>query len=159
VALWGVLASDGAGSPRRALKIANPIDEYVFIELDPVRIGELENLRAEFGDRHRIDIRRGNASNEIEALLRGNLGRAGYKAIVFLDPFGMHVPWSTVARLAATRNVEVVINFALGMAIQRLLVRTGEISPGWRLALDTYFGSPGWYAQTYQDGMTCLAGA
>ncbi len=124
-----------AGSPRRALEIANPFDEYAFIERDPGRITELEKLRAEFGDRHRIDIRRGDASTEIEGLLQGNLGRSGYKAVVFLDPFGMHVPWSTIQRLAATRNIEVVINFALGMAIQRLLVRTGDITPGCRSAL------------------------
>ena len=138
-----------AGSPRRALEIANPFDEYAFIERDPARIAELENLRAEFGKRHRIDIRRGDASTEIEGLLQGNLGRPSYKAVVFLDPFGMNVPWSTIEHLAATRNVEVMINFALGMAIQRLLVRTGDINPGWRTALDTYFGSSDWYAQTY----------
>jgi hypothetical protein len=29
------------------------------------------------------------------------------------------------------------------------LFRTGDITPGWRTALDVYFGSPDWYAQTY----------
>ena len=140
-----------AGSPRRALEIANPFDEYVFIERDPARVVELEKLRAEFGERNQISIRRGDASSEIEGLLQGNLGRAGFKAVVFLDPFGMHVPWSTIERLAETRNVEVVINFALGMAVQRLLIRSGDITPGRRSALDTYFGSPDWYAQTYDQ--------
>src|SRR5258708_2554036 len=37
-----------AGSPRRALEIANPFDEYAFIERNPARIAELEILRAEF---------------------------------------------------------------------------------------------------------------
>ncbi len=140
-----------AGSPRRALEIANPFDEYVFIERDPARISQLKTLIGEFGDRSRIDIRRGVASAEINKLLEGNLGRSGFKALVFLDPFGMAVPWSTIERLAATRNVEVIINFALGMAIQRLLVRTGDIKPSLRAALDTYFGSPDWYAQTYDQ--------
>jgi three-Cys-motif partner protein len=90
-----------AGSPRRALEIENPFDEYAFIERDPARIAELENLKAEFGNRHRINIRRGDASTEIDRLLQGNLGRPGYKAVVFLDPFGMNVPWSTIERLAA----------------------------------------------------------
>ncbi len=140
-----------AGSPRRALEIANPFDEYVFIERDPARIAELESLKGEFGDQHQIDIRRGDASFEIEKLLQGNLGRAGYKAVVFLDPFGMQLPWATIERLAATRNVEVMINFALGMAIQRLLVLTGDIPQEWRSALDIYFGSPDWYAQVYDQ--------
>jgi three-Cys-motif partner protein len=140
-----------AGSPRRALEITNPFDQYVFIERDPARIAELEKLKVEFGYPHRIDIRAGDAKTEIEGLLQGNLGRPGYKAVVFLDPFGMQVPWSTIERLGATRNVEVVINFALGMAIQRLLVRSGDIPTGWRSALDTYFGSPDWYVQTYDQ--------
>ena len=41
--------------------------------------------------------------------------------MVFLDPFGMQVPWSTIEALAKTKAMELIINFPLGMAIQRLL--------------------------------------
>lgn len=140
-----------AGSPRRALDLANPFDEYVFIELSADRIAELERLRAEYGDRRKIDIRRGNANAELTDLLRGNLGRFGYKAVVFLDPFGMQVPWETVERLAATKNVEIVINFALGMAIQRLLRRDTAITPGCRAALDMLFGTTDWWGEVYAE--------
>jgi three-Cys-motif partner protein len=120
------------GSPRVALDIPTPFSRYVFIERDPARVAELERMREEYGDRRRIEVRQGGASDELDELLRGDLSRSGHRAVVFLDPFGMQIPWSTIERLAATKQVEVMINFALGMAIQRALPRNAILSPGWR---------------------------
>jgi len=63
----------------------------------------------------------------------------------------MQVPWSTIEKLAATRAIEVIINFPLGMAIQRLLVRSGEIPEGWQMSLNTFFGSPDWRELAYEE--------
>ena len=57
----------------------------------------------------------------------------------------MHVPWSTISKLANTKQVEVFINLPLGMAIQRLLLRHGHLTSKHRLKLDEYFGDPDWY--------------
>lgn len=140
-----------SGSPRVALDILTPFSRYVFIERDPVRVAELERMRDEYGDRRLIDVRQGEASDELDDLLRGDLSRAGQRAVVFLDPFGMQISWSIIERLAATRQVEVMINFALGMAIQRALPRNAILSPGWRESHDRFFGSPGWYDQVYEE--------
>jgi three-Cys-motif partner protein len=75
-----------------------------------------------------------------------------HRAVVFLDPFGMQVPWSTIETLAKTKAIEVIINFPLGMAIQRLLTRSGDIPLGWQMSLDTFFGSPEWHALVYEEG-------
>ncbi len=140
-----------SGSPRRALEVMHPFDEYVFIEMANDRIAELEALRSEFVDRRKIDIRRGDANEHLEDLLKGHLGKPGWKAVVFLDPFGMHVPWSTIQRLGATQNIEVFINFTLGMAVQRLLRKDAEITPGCRDALDVFFGTTDWWAEVYTE--------
>jgi three-Cys-motif partner protein len=71
--------------------------------------------------------------------------------VVFLDPFGMQVPWLTIEALARTGAVEVIINFPLGMAIQRLLTKSGEIPPGWQISLDTFFGSKDWQGLVYES--------
>lgn len=139
------------GSPRVALDILTPFSRYVFIERDPARVVELERMREEYGDSRRIEVRQGSASDELDELLRGDLSRSGHRAVVFLDPFGMQISWSMIERLAATRQVEVMINFALGMAIQRALPRNAILSPGWREAHDRFFGSPSWYGQVYEE--------
>jgi three-Cys-motif partner protein len=139
------------GSPRVALDLTTPFSRYVFIERDPVRVGELERIREEYGHRRRIEVRQGRAGDELDELLQADLSRAAHRAVVFLDPFGMQISWSTIERLAATKQVEVMINFALGMAIQRALPRSAVLSPGWRETHDRFFGSPDWYGQVYEE--------
>lgn len=139
------------GSPRVALDIPTPFSRYVFIERDPARAAELERMREEYGERFRIEVRQGEAGDELDALISSDLGRSGHRAVVFLDPFGMQISWNTIERLAGTRQVEVMINFTLGMAIQRLLVRSADIPPAWRQTLDRFFGTPEWYAQAYEE--------
>jgi three-Cys-motif partner protein len=73
---------------------------------------------------------------------------------VFLDPFGMHIPWSVVEALGKTGAIEVLVNFPLGMAIQRFLVRSGEIPSNWQESLDTFFGSPDWRQHAYEEGQS-----
>ena len=144
------------GSPRVALDIPNRFDRYVFVERDPGRAADLERLRVEYGETRLIDVRQGTAQQEIDALLKGDLGKPGHLGVVFLDPFGMQVPWETVRALAATGRVEIIINFALGMAIQRVLARSAEFGPGWHEALNRLFGTADWYDQVYESRVDLL---
>ena len=63
----------------------------------------------------------------------------------------MQVPWSTLVRLAKTEAIEVLINFPVGMAIQRLLKRSGEFSERERKKLDEYFGTEEWFSLLYRE--------
>ncbi len=139
------------GSPRVALDLVNRFSRYVFIERDPGRAAELEQLRAEFGEGCRIEVRQGRAQEELDELLKGDLGRPGHLAVVFLDPFGMQISWETIERLAATGRIEVIVNFTLGMAIQRVLPRSAVLRAGWRETLDRFFGSPDWHGEVFQE--------
>jgi three-Cys-motif partner protein len=62
----------------------------------------------------------------------------------------MQVPWTTLEALARTRAIEVFLNFPVGMAIQRLLLRNAQFSQKQRQKLDSYFGSPEWYDVLYR---------
>ena len=139
------------GSPRVALDIANPFTSYVFVERDPQRIAELYALKAEYRMIRRIDIREGDANVALQAWLGSGLDWKHHRAVVFLDPFGMQVPWSTIQSLGKTKAIEVLLNFPLGMAIQRLLTRSGEIPPSWQISLDTFFGSQDWRQLAYEE--------
>lgn len=140
------------GSPRVVLDIKNPFSSYVFVDRDSNRIEELRALQDEYRDARAIDVREGDANAEITAWLASGIDWKHSRAVVFLDPFGMQVPWSTIEKLAATKGIEVIINLPLGMAIQRLLVRSGEIPEGWQISLDVFFGSPDWRKLVYEEG-------
>jgi three-Cys-motif partner protein len=139
------------GSPRIALDIANPFTRYIFIDRDPERIAELTNLKIEYSGNRNIAVQEDDANTALEAWLKSGIDWQHHRAVVFLDPFGMQVPWSTIELLATTKAIEAIINFPLGMAIQRLLTKSGDIPSGWQMSLDTFFGSPEWRHLVYQE--------
>jgi three-Cys-motif partner protein len=139
------------GSPRVALEIGNPFSRYVFIDPDPARATELNELSATYKGTRAINVLQTDAATGIQWLTSQNIGRRTHRGVVFLDPFGARLEWSTVEALAQTGLFEVFINFALNMAIQRMLPNSGNIPPGWRTRLDSYFGTPVWYDEVYQE--------
>lgn len=143
-----------AGSPRVALELKNPFTYYLFIERDDRRREELEKLPPEYSNRV-IRVRGGDAGAVISDVLNKRSDWSKYRGIAFLDPFGTHLPWATVAQLAETKSFEVLINFPLQMAIQRLIPKGGEIDDDWRSHFDLYFGTEEWFDQVYDrsDGL------
>lgn len=141
-----------AGSPRVALQIERPFSKYVFIENDKERVKELEKLQKEFPDR-RIEIHQGDCNQYLlhKVARDPRIDWRRQRAVTFLDPFGMQVEWSTLEALAQTKAIEVFLNFPLGMAVQRLLLRQPDRFSGPQCEkLDRYFGSPDWFDELYR---------
>jgi three-Cys-motif partner protein len=138
------------GSPRVALELPNPFDHYVFIESDPDRVTELESLKAEFSQTD-VQVLPGDANERLLELLSRQINWRKNKGVVFLDPFGMQIPWSTIERIGQTRGLETIINFPWAMAINRLLMRSGEIPQAWQRRLDQTFGSGDWRDLVYEE--------
>jgi len=141
-----------SGSPRVALDIKFPFTHYVFVEKDPERRNSLERLKAEYGEKRSIAIREEDCNHYLLGKLIKNprVNWSRWRAVIFLDPFGMHVPWATLEALGRTGSIEVFLNFPVGMAIQRLLLRSADFTPKQREKLDAYFGSPEWYEVLYR---------
>ncbi|HUO01139.1 MAG TPA: three-Cys-motif partner protein TcmP, partial [Rhizomicrobium sp.] len=130
---------------------STPFSSYIFIETADDRVAELRKLESEYAGTRKIEIRQGDANAEILGWLKTHSNWGKYRAVVFLDPFGMQLPWSTIEALARTGSIEVLINFPLDMAIQRTLTRSGEIPEAWQKRLDALFGSPDWRRLVYEE--------
>ena len=140
------------GSPRVALQIEHPFSHYVFIESNRERARQLEQLAIEARKTGpKVYVRRRDCNEYLTEFLRDSRGRwKNWRGVVFLDPFGMQVPWNTIAEIGRTRAIEVFINFPVGMAIQRLLKKNGKFSPNERSKLDNYFGTDEWFDLLYR---------
>ena len=139
-----------AGSARVALEVDPPFDRYIFIEQDPARAGELHALAAEYPEREAdVAVRVGDANTRLEGLCR-SVDWESRRAVLFLDPFGMQVEWKTIERIAGTRALDVWMLFPLGVAVNRLLRRNGEIPPALADRLTRIFGTEGWRDAFYQ---------
>ena len=136
------------GSARIALRIEPPFDTYIFIERDPVRCGELEKLRTAFPERQDIRILQGDANDVIRGLCDKDW--SSHRAVLFLDPYGMQVEWTTIEAVAHTRAIDLWVLFPLGIGVNRLLTRSGDIPPSWRLRLDRLLGTEDWYDEFYE---------
>lgn len=137
------------GSPRVALAVANPFSRYIFIEPDPARARELEALKAEYGSARAIRILPSTATDGIGWVVAQTISKATHRGVAFLDPFGAKLEWSSVQQLADTGLFEVVVNFGLNMALQRMLPNSGMIPDAWRKTLDAYFGTTAWFEEVY----------
>ena len=136
------------GSARVALQSTPHFDKYVFVESDPTRCKHLEELGTEFPDlAGRIAVRNGEANAEIQKLCSKDWRK--HRAVLFLDPFGMQVEWRTIQAIASTRAIDLWLLFPLGIGVNRLLTRTGEIPPAWRKRLDLLLGTTDWYDEFY----------
>jgi three-Cys-motif partner protein len=115
-------------------------------------VKELQALRSEFGERRAINVRKATAADGIDWVTCQPISRRTHRGVAFLDPFGANLDWASVQKLAATGLFEVVVNFALSMAIQRMLPNSGDVPKAWALALDNYFGDRTWFDAVYQRG-------
>lgn len=134
------------GSATLALHTTPPFDKYIFIEQKLERCTQLENLKAEFPNRN-IEVRQGEANSEIQNLCSRNW--RSHRAVLFLDPYGMQVEWKTIEAIAGTKAIDLWVLFPLGIGVNRLLKRSGDIPGSWRQRLNILLGNESWYDEFY----------
>lgn len=136
------------GSARIALKVEPRFDRYIFIERRKKHVQELENLKAEFPAlAPDIRVTRGDANEEIQVLCAKNW--TDRRAVLFLDPYGMQVEWDTIVAVARTKAIDLWLLFPLGIGVNRLVTRSGEIPESWQRRLDLLLGTPDWREEFY----------
>lgn len=138
------------GSARLALHIEPPFTRYIFIERRHKHAGELQVLRDEFADlSDRIIVERADANEYIQDLC---LKRdwSNNRAVMFLDPYGMQVRWETITAIAHTQAIDLWLLFPLGVAVNRLMKRNGQIAPAHHRRLNEMFGATDWFEAFYR---------
>lgn len=74
------------------------------------------------------------------------------RAVLFLDPFGMQVTWSTIEAIAKTEAIDMWLLFPAGIGVNRLLPKHGDIREAWYRRLDAFLGVPEsvWRSEFYR---------
>jgi three-Cys-motif partner protein len=139
------------GSATIASGLAEPFDQYLFIEKSNTRLSELsERLKEEHPQLvPRCSFEHGDANNVLKRWCRER-NWSKDRAVVFLDPYGMQVEWSTIEVLAGTKAVDLWYLFPLGVGVSRLLKSSGDIEESWKARLDSVLGTREWRERFYQ---------
>lgn len=143
------------GSAKIALGLSDPFHNYLFIEKSRSRVGELKSLieKDHPGLVSRCDLRQGDA-NEVLKTWCGERDWKKERAVVFLDPYGMQVSWSTIQTLGATKGIDLWYLFPLGVGVARLLKHDGKLDASWQDSLDSVFGTKDWRTRFYETKET-----
>lgn len=139
-----------SGSATNALDVVPPFDEYIFIEKNEKRFSELGNLKNNFPNlADRILPVCQDSNDFLQDFCKGDWR---YKrAIVFLDPYGMQVKWKTIEAIAKTQAIDLWLLFPLGVGVNRLLKKDGNIDESQKNLLDEIFGTKEWFKEFFKE--------
>lgn len=131
------------GTALRILDIVepSPFDLYYFVELNEEHKAELEKTiqKNYFGlNAHIVSADCNDKIIRMADFLKSN---KSFRALVFIDPYGMSVNWSSIEALQGL-GVDLWILVPTGIGISRLLKNDGNISDSWLNKLEKFLGLP-----------------
>jgi three-Cys-motif partner protein len=145
-----------AGSAKIALETVPAFDQVHLIDLNRAHVDQLIKLAEGHGDRVRVHHDDANAA--IMTLL-GTLNWKDCRGVLFLDPYGMAVPWSTLEKIAATRALDVWYLFPLSGVYRQAARDFDKVDQSKADSLDDVLGTQAWREHFYTaDGQTGLLG-
>lgn len=135
------------GSARRALGIERPFSRYVFVEKSRRKAASLASLKSDFPQlAERIFIEQADANVAIERFCR-ETDWTNHRAVMFLDPFGNQVGWSTLEMIARTRAIDLWYLFPAHLGINRQISANAEFDATKAASLDRVLGTQDWRAE------------
>jgi len=136
------------GSVRKVLSLDENFHRYWFVEKDRAHAAGLRHmLSTEFpGRERRCTVHEGDANGFLRAWST-RLGPMD-RAVVFLDPYGMEVEWSTIEQLARTEKVDLWMLFPAS-GVLRMLPHRGPPDEAWSRRLTMLFGDESWLDEFY----------
>lgn len=137
------------GSARLALEIHPPFDEYILIEQNSRRAAALRQLVADFPKAHdRVRVIEADANTALRSWCTSTDVGVN-RAVVFLDPYGMQVEWSTLEALSRWPGIDLWYLFPL-MGLNRVLTRNVPPPRDWEPRITRCLGTDSWEAVFYQ---------
>jgi three-Cys-motif partner protein len=142
-----ITAEDGEntkkGTALQILDIVNPkpFDMYYFVEKNE-RFKKLleKHIKDNYQDKAKIAyVIQDDCNNKLKSMAKFLHDHSEYRALAFVDPYGMDVDWASIEALTGLK-VDLWILVPTGVGANRLLKVNGEITEGWYKALETFLG-------------------
>ncbi len=138
------------GSPLNALNIEKPFHEYHFVDLDDMKIGELEKIGQE---RDNVHVYHGDCNI---VLAKEVLPRARYsdyrRALCLLDPYGLHLDWNVVKTAGEMKSVDIFLNFPImDINMNVLKHNKDKVDEEQQARMDLFWGDDSWRRVGYEE--------
>lgn len=130
------------GSARRALRANPPFHKFVFIEMRAKRMAALKSLQDEYPDKD-IEIIHDDANTALKALC-DKYDWQSTRAVLFLDPYGMHVDWTTLQVIARTGAIDVWYLFPYSALYRQAAINADAMNADKEDAVTRILGTNEW---------------
>ena len=140
------------GSAIRALRAKPPFGNIRFIESNRRNAASLRELIKQSGHPNARVIS-GDANDALVRYCRPQDWKHR-RGVIFLDPFGMNVKWSTLEAISKTRALDVWLLFPLGATIRNLPLNGHALDASKRAAVTRLFGTDRWFDEFYRPNST-----
>jgi three-Cys-motif partner protein len=144
--------SIGKGSAQRAMELESPFAEYHFIDKSPESIELLQERLAEIRPElaNRIITHVADVNDALPPVLDA-MNPKKDRVVLFVDPFGMQLDWSTISHISRTPIVDFWYLVPIGIAVNRLAIKDPtKIPQAWAARLDAFLGTKTWRTEWYQ---------
>ena len=130
------------GSTQIAVSTNPPFDKFVFIEKNKDKLAELRTRFQGDDYQKKISYELGDANEQVVKFCKSM--SVGDRAVVFLDPFGSQVHWSTIQAIAKTRAIDLWYLFPAGLSVFRQVSNKGTVHKTHAPSLDRIYGTSEW---------------
>lgn len=123
------------------IKYPRPFDMYYFVELSKAKSDTLRNLISKDlpSSNSNVYVIQDDCNNRLKRMSNYLKNNPNYRALVFIDPFGMSVEWSSIECLK-NLGVDLWILVPTGVGVNRLLKNDGQINEKWIQKLIAFLG-------------------
>jgi|WetSurMetagenome_2_1015567.scaffolds.fasta_scaffold00234_27 three-Cys-motif partner protein len=132
-----------SGSPLNSMNIRNPFHEYHFIDINDLKIAELE---AASNERKNVFIYHGDCNKIIVEKIFPRARYEEYKrAVCLLDPYGLHLDWDLIKKAGEMKSVEIFLNFPIMDINRNVLMRNqGKVEEEQKCRMNRFWGDSTW---------------
>lgn len=135
------------GSARRALATIPAFDKFYFIELSARKLSALKAIADEYPGKA-IEVIRNDANSALKALCAQYQWK-NERAVLFLDPFGMHVEWGTLEVIARTGAIDVWYLFPYAGLYRQAAKDAEAMDPDKEASITRLLGTDEWRQAFY----------
>jgi three-Cys-motif partner protein len=136
------------GSPVNALNIANPFNEYHFIDLDNQKVEELEKLKKE---RNNVFVYHEDCNKILPEIISSRAKYSEYKrALCILDPYGLHLNWELIQTAGRMKSIEIFLNFpVMDINMNVLKHNRNKVNSSQKDRMTAFWGDDSWENDCY----------
>lgn len=115
-------------------------DIYYLVELEKAKAKQLEKIvQEQFPEKQKVYVVNADCNEKLSGMADFLKKNKSYRALAFVDPFGMALNWSTLEE-CKKQGIDLWILVPTGIGVNRLLTSKGKISEAWIRKLETFLG-------------------